>query len=80
MVLYPDIQKKAQNELDSVVGQDRLPHFGDRPYLPYLEAVVKEVFRWIPVAPTGLIHWSFHSLRLTMLMFYISTSSCDHGG
>jgi cytochrome P450 len=54
MVLYPEVQKKAQAELDNVVGEDRLPQFDDRPDLPYLEAIVKEVFRWIPVAPTGL--------------------------
>jgi cytochrome P450 len=43
MVLYPDVQKKAQEELDRVVGSDRLPLFSDRPSLPYMEALAKEV-------------------------------------
>ncbi|KDQ62053.1 hypothetical protein JAAARDRAFT_122537 [Jaapia argillacea MUCL 33604] len=56
MTLFPDIQKKAQDELDAVVGTDRLPVFGDREHLPYVEALVKEVFRWHPVAPLGVPH------------------------
>lgn len=53
MTLYPEVQKTAQAELDAVIGSDRLPSFSDRPQLPYLEAVLKEVLRWNPVAPMG---------------------------
>jgi len=56
MILYPDVQRKAQAELDAVVGQERLPQFSDRKHLPYIEAIVKEVLRWLPVAPTALPH------------------------
>jgi cytochrome P450 len=56
MLLHPEIQKKAQSEIDSVVGHDRLPSFKDKPTLPYIEALVKELFRWEPVAPLGLLH------------------------
>ncbi|KAI0060603.1 cytochrome P450 [Artomyces pyxidatus] len=56
MVLHPEIQKKAQQELDAVVGSERLPSFSDRDNLPYINALVKEVLRWNPVAPTGLAH------------------------
>ncbi|KIP11879.1 hypothetical protein PHLGIDRAFT_124541 [Phlebiopsis gigantea 11061_1 CR5-6] len=56
MTLYPDVQKRAQAEIDSVVGHDRLPSFDDRPNLPYIEALVKEVLRWNPVGPLGLPH------------------------
>ncbi|KAF8588233.1 cytochrome P450 [Ramaria rubella] len=56
MTMYPEIQKRAQAEIDSVVGPDRLPIFKDRPYLPYIGAIVKEVFRWFPVSPTALPH------------------------
>lgn len=51
MLLYPDIQKKAQEELDSVIGRDRLPSFEDRPRLPFVDAVCKEALRWRPIAP-----------------------------
>ncbi|KAM0229934.1 hypothetical protein ACHAPO_009656 [Fusarium lateritium] len=58
MSLFPDTQKAAQDEIDRVVGNDRLPTPADRPNLPYIEALVKEVLRWHPVAPMGLPHTS----------------------
>ncbi|KAG2138828.1 cytochrome P450 [Suillus cothurnatus] len=56
MTLFPDVQKKAQAEIDAVVGTDRFPSFEDRDSLPYIEALVKEVLRWNAVAPTGVVH------------------------
>ncbi|KAG1855560.1 cytochrome P450 [Suillus subluteus] len=56
MVLYPDIQRRAQGEIDSVVGGDRLPTFEDRASLPYVESVLRETWRWHPVAPLGIPH------------------------
>ena len=53
MALYPEVQKKAQAEIDSVVGPNRLPDFHDRPSLPYVNAVVKESSRWNLVFPFG---------------------------
>jgi len=52
MPLFPDVQKKAQAEIDAVIGPDRLPSFADRDNLPYIEALVNEVFRWNAVVPT----------------------------
>ena len=51
MALYPEVQKKAQAEIDAVVGPNRLPDFEDRPFLPYINAVVKESMRWHLVVP-----------------------------
>lgn len=56
MAMNPDVQRKAQEELDKVVGQERLPSFADRSSLPYVEAVVKETLRWHPPAPIGIAH------------------------
>ncbi len=53
MLLYPDIQAKAQAEIDAVIGSDRLPRFDDREHLPYANALALEVTRWHTVAPTG---------------------------
>jgi hypothetical protein len=53
MALYPEVQKKAQAEIDAVVGPNRLPDFHDRPSLPYINAVVKETSRWNLVGPLG---------------------------
>jgi len=58
MALHPDVQKKAQVELDSVLGRNRLPDFSDRPALPYIEAICKEVERWLPIVPLGVAHAS----------------------
>ncbi|KAM6496682.1 Cytochrome P450 [Amanita muscaria] len=56
MVLYPQVQARAQEEIDRVVGSDRLPTFEDRDSLPYVEALYREVHRWRPVTPLGLVH------------------------
>ncbi|RPD62902.1 CyP450 monooxygenase [Lentinus tigrinus ALCF2SS1-6] len=56
MSLNRDVQKKAQVELDSVVGPHRLPEYRDRASLPYVDAVLKESLRWHNVAPFGLLH------------------------
>ena len=53
MVLHPDVQTKGQEEIDRVLGKDRLPTFGDRPSLPYVEAIYREVMRLHPALPLG---------------------------
>ena len=53
MALHPEVQKKAQAEIDAVVGHNRLPDFHDRPSLPYINAILKESSRWNLVAPLG---------------------------
>ncbi|WAR13174.1 CP17A-like protein [Mya arenaria] len=56
MAAYPDIQAIAQEEIDRVVGRDRLPGLSDRPDLAYTEAVLHESMRIATVAPTGVWH------------------------
>ncbi|ETW79741.1 cytochrome P450 monooxygenase 105 [Heterobasidion irregulare TC 32-1] len=65
MTLYPEVQAKAQEELDRVIGPDRLPDFNDREAhsLPYLECVIKEVYRWGAPVPLGLPHRSMKDDR-----------------
>ena len=53
MVLYPEAQKKAQEELDAVTEMTRLPEFSDRESLPYVEALCLECLRWNPATPLG---------------------------
>ena len=45
MIRYPDIHKKAQEEVDRVVGRQRLPDLDDRLSLPYVECILKEIYR-----------------------------------
>ncbi|KIJ13396.1 hypothetical protein PAXINDRAFT_170472 [Paxillus involutus ATCC 200175] len=61
MMLYPEVQERAQKEIDAIVGKDRLPGFGDRSSLPYVEAVLRETLRWHPVFPLGLPHYTTKS-------------------
>ncbi|KAJ3503006.1 hypothetical protein NLJ89_g8629 [Agrocybe chaxingu] len=56
MAKNPHVQKKAQAEIDRVVGANRLPDFTDRPSLPYIEAIYREVMRSAPPLPLGLMH------------------------
>ncbi|KAK7446344.1 hypothetical protein VKT23_014550 [Stygiomarasmius scandens] len=54
MCLYPDVMRKAQAQIDQVVGRDRLPTIADFDNLHYIRAIVKEILRWRPVGPIGL--------------------------
>jgi hypothetical protein len=56
MTLYPEVQAKAQAELDAVVGTHRLPTISDRQDLPYLNAVIKEIFRCAQIVDQSLPH------------------------
>lgn len=56
MLQYPEIHRRAQAEIDAVVGTDRLPTFADREYLPYVNALIKEVLRCSPIIPINLPH------------------------
>lgn len=56
MSLHPDVQKKAQAELDAIVGSHRLPEFTDQAALVYVSALCKEALRWQNVTPMGVPH------------------------
>ncbi|KAG7451643.1 cytochrome P450, partial [Guyanagaster necrorhizus] len=58
IIFHPEIVAKAQSELDTVVGPDRLPTFDDRQNLPYIDRIVQETFRSYPVSPIGVPHKS----------------------
>jgi len=69
MLSNPDAQRKAQEEIDSVVGDGRLPNFTDEALLPYVSSLVKEVFRWIPAGPVAVPHFieaedEYHGYRI----------------
>ncbi|EGO01644.1 hypothetical protein SERLA73DRAFT_177063 [Serpula lacrymans var. lacrymans S7.3] len=58
MTLFPEVQKKAQDEIDRVIGSDRLPAAHDRESLPYINAIVLETLRWHCLVPLGVTHVS----------------------
>ncbi|KAJ7101797.1 cytochrome P450 [Mycena epipterygia] len=66
MSLHPDVQAAAQNEIDTVIGPDRLPDISDRSRLLYVDALCKEVFRWHVAVPTGIPHRAREDFIYTM--------------
>jgi cytochrome P450 len=56
LIRHPKIIKKAQEELDKVVGRNRQVLESDLPNLPYLQAIIKENFRLHPAIPLGVPH------------------------
>lgn len=62
MVMYPDVQRQAQEEIDREVGSGRLPRLQDLPRLPYIAALAKEVYRWTSATPMGVPHMAQEDL------------------
>ena len=56
MLQHPEVQRKAHEELDRMIGRERLPNLEDKDSLSYIQAIFKECLRWYPVAPFGLPH------------------------
>ncbi|PGH10795.1 hypothetical protein AJ79_05268 [Helicocarpus griseus UAMH5409] len=55
MIIFPDVQKKAREEIDRVCG-DRLPTMDDEPQMQYIRGCIKETLRWMPTTPLGMVH------------------------
>lgn len=79
MVLYPDVLRRAQTEIDAVVGTERLPTFTDRPNLPYVNAILKESLRWNVVTPTGILYSLPYMNSSTWLAICRCTACCFWG-
>uniref|UniRef100_A0A0W0EWD1 Putative cytochrome P450 n=1 Tax=Moniliophthora roreri TaxID=221103 RepID=A0A0W0EWD1_MONRR len=60
MILHPEYQTRAYQEITSVVGKDRLPEHRDRDSLPFVECILQETLRWHPVVPLGIPHRSLN--------------------
>lgn len=56
VLVWPEVLKKAQEELDHVVGSDRLPTLDDYANLPYIRSCIKESIRWMPTVILGVPH------------------------
>ena len=64
---FPELQKKAQAEIDAVIGQDRTPQWSDYEKLRYVSQVLKESMIWLPIGGAAVPHalsarWYFHDL------------------
>lgn len=84
MLAHPEIQKRAQAEIDTVLNQQRLPDFTDQPSMPYVTAIAREVLRMAPPAPTGQSFFTlcnFDAVLIYVLAFphYIETDDVYRG-
>jgi cytochrome P450 len=66
MTLFPHVQRKAHEEIVSVIGTSRLPGVKDRPSLPYVNAVLKETLRWHPPLPLGNFYCFIHPILFSV--------------
>jgi cytochrome P450 len=61
----PEVQQKAQAEVDSVTGGKRLPTFDDEAAMPYISAIVQETLRWQNIGPIGTHSFTHQPYLLT---------------
>lgn len=54
MAIHPEIQKRGQEEIDQLLGGERLPVLSDQDDLPYISAMIKEVYRWHTPLPVSI--------------------------
>jgi hypothetical protein len=76
MIIHPEIQRRAQAELDAVVGRRRLPNLQDRANLPYLGAIQKEIYRWAAIVPLGELCRAAHFNVLFFIYWSIGIPHC----
>ncbi|KAL1745669.1 cytochrome P450 [Schizophyllum fasciatum] len=60
---HPEVQAKAQDEIDRVVGEGRMPEYKDAEDMPYLRAIIQEAHRFRNIVPLGLPHRAMRDLR-----------------
>ncbi|KAA0713546.1 Cytochrome P450 2G1 [Triplophysa tibetana] len=62
LIKHPHIQEEMQREIDRVIGQDRIPTMEDRKSLPFTDAVIHEVQRYLDIVPLSIPHYATHDI------------------
>ncbi|XP_046891863.1 cytochrome P450 2F5-like [Hypomesus transpacificus] len=63
LIKYPQIQERMQQEIDSVIGQQRCPFMEDRMSLPFTDAVIHESQRFMDLVPLSLPHYALKDIQ-----------------
>ncbi|KAE8611433.1 hypothetical protein XENTR_v10012450 [Xenopus tropicalis] len=64
MLLYPDVQRKVQEEIDQVIGRTRKPTMGDVLQMPYTNAVIHEIQRYADIIPLSVPHMTYRDTHI----------------
>ncbi|XP_014370851.2 probable cytochrome P450 304a1 [Papilio machaon] len=64
LLLHPEVQDKVHEEIDRVVGRDRMPTLDDRKNMPYTEACIREALRMDTIVPLGVSHRATSDTKL----------------
>lgn len=78
MIKFPQVQRKAQHEIDSIIGEDRSPLWSDYARLPYVGQIVKETMRWRPVTPLAFPHATNNGM--TFFFLSLAPDCCYYDG
>ncbi|KAI5626339.1 cytochrome P450 precursor, partial [Silurus asotus] len=62
LIKHPEIQDRMQKEIDIVIGRERSPNMEDRKSLPFTDAVIHEVQRYIDLIPLNVPHYTTHQI------------------
>ncbi|KAL6467707.1 hypothetical protein MHYP_G00233840 [Metynnis hypsauchen] len=62
LIRHPEIQERMQKEIDTVIGQERSPTMDDRKSLPFTDAVIHEVQRYMDLVPLNVPHYALRDI------------------
>ncbi|CAL1262528.1 unnamed protein product [Larinioides sclopetarius] len=64
MATYQDVQKKVQQEIDNVIGSERMPSWDDHSKMPITEATIMELMRWRTIVPINILRYTLRETEL----------------
>lgn len=69
LVHRPDVMRKIQQEIDTVIGRERSPRITDKAHMHYTEAATLESFRYYTVLPLGVVHTTTRDVQFRDYFF-----------